>query len=553
MEPYLTKGPHVQACLPCGHIFGLKCIQSWLSKSSKFCPRCRAPCTVKKAVPLCSEQNEMIERLQQQLREREAQISRFEAAAQNPHLHVTAPADQPLAPLPNSANTRASETPPIAPQAPMEAIPHHESITSPPTSLLLSTDHVIPPIASSAAFVAEESQATCPTSQKAPAFFGLTSHRLPITDGQFLDAFPCFDLLIATSSISIFNAVPTTVIHPTRHGKLMETRSLIYGVVLYQNWTSPNDFLTHFVTLTSESITDLKVVSKGQGTDVKNFFMISTSSGTIIVAELLASPRGFSVNVIVEINLGYGWNPVTALEWDCENMDVIYAAISGQIVRMDLNAPSKTATSLSLSKGDNGGGKIFRVISLPSNASSLSRLLVGNPSGVHIVEWSYNNSKRKTESLIDGDEAYQIWHFLQRHPLHPGVLFAGCLKGNEQIFYSLKLADPVPERFELSPRTLFFRASAGNMTDSSACVFGYSDKDYLFLASSMEAVEIGSGFASPFGVKRAGLTKRKKVPILLPHHATELSNVLFWKLLGEGEGALIAAVSPRQIFFLMPY
>jgi hypothetical protein len=41
-EQWTNVGPHGLSSLPCGHLFGFKCIQRWLSQAST-CPECNKP------------------------------------------------------------------------------------------------------------------------------------------------------------------------------------------------------------------------------------------------------------------------------------------------------------------------------------------------------------------------------------------------------------------------------------------------------------------------------------------------------------------------------
>ncbi|XP_024025111.1 uncharacterized protein LOC112092674 isoform X2 [Morus notabilis] len=49
MEPWTNDGDHHICCLPCGHIFGMSCIQKWLKKCQNQgkCPQCNRRCKLK--------------------------------------------------------------------------------------------------------------------------------------------------------------------------------------------------------------------------------------------------------------------------------------------------------------------------------------------------------------------------------------------------------------------------------------------------------------------------------------------------------------------------
>ncbi|CAI0471387.1 unnamed protein product [Linum tenue] len=49
MEAWTSEGDHHICCLPCGHLFGLSCINKWLrqKRSSGKCPQCNRKCTLK--------------------------------------------------------------------------------------------------------------------------------------------------------------------------------------------------------------------------------------------------------------------------------------------------------------------------------------------------------------------------------------------------------------------------------------------------------------------------------------------------------------------------
>ncbi|KAM7468214.1 hypothetical protein LguiB_015776 [Lonicera macranthoides] len=49
MEAWSNGGDHQVCCLPCGHIYGLSCIKTWIQRhrSSRKCPQCNQKCTLK--------------------------------------------------------------------------------------------------------------------------------------------------------------------------------------------------------------------------------------------------------------------------------------------------------------------------------------------------------------------------------------------------------------------------------------------------------------------------------------------------------------------------
>lgn len=54
MEPWTNDGDHHICCLPCGHIFGMSCIQKWLKKCQNQgkCPQCNRRCELKDVTKL---------------------------------------------------------------------------------------------------------------------------------------------------------------------------------------------------------------------------------------------------------------------------------------------------------------------------------------------------------------------------------------------------------------------------------------------------------------------------------------------------------------------
>ncbi|KAK1434881.1 hypothetical protein QVD17_00635 [Tagetes erecta] len=48
-EAWTGDGQHRICCLPCGHVYGMSCIQKWLLRcqSSGKCPQCKSVCTMK--------------------------------------------------------------------------------------------------------------------------------------------------------------------------------------------------------------------------------------------------------------------------------------------------------------------------------------------------------------------------------------------------------------------------------------------------------------------------------------------------------------------------
>lgn len=514
----------MQACLPCGHTFGLHCIQSWLrEKDHQLCPRCRTACKAKQAVVLYSDQNEVIERLQAELKRQQERLAHFETAQNNAPPALPSP---PLVapPPPNNASTMdisETETKPVAP---------------------------------------------APPPRVAPAYFGLTNHSLPHFDAQFLDCFPSLDLLIVNGSRNITSSPQSKMVHPKSHGKVGRDSNHPFGVTLYQNWTHPKQFVAYYIPLSNHAITDLKVYSKGQGSYAKHFFLVSTSIGDILVAELRMVPNGLEADIIVEISLGNARNPITALEWDVANHDIIYAAISAKIVRMDLSKPKDTASWITLTDYDTSNDNTFKIISVPPTSDLTSNLIVGSSSGIYTVDWSYDNQVRTVDLQTVSDE--KVYHVLQPHPLHPHVVLAGCrntLDGTrevEQHYFSLTLCDPKPEEYDLSPRLLLYRRVNDDVPQSlnlttSACLFISQSKDYILAVEPLEAHEIESISNAPAASQdikgSANHIKKVKVPMITSDHLTRLQKVRHWRAFGSGEFLVIAAIDATHIHFLMPY
>lgn len=511
MEPYMTKGLHAQACLPCGHVFGLQCVKLWLRNSQQCCPKCRVPCKEKNAVPLFNDQNEVIERLQQEIKRQQEQLQRLSSAQQivPPAPHVASEVVPPA--LMDSSEMEVSKPEPIANEKPSKAA-------------------------------------------VAPAYFGLTNHRLPAPDSQFLDAFPSLDLLIASVSRNITTLAPSSIIHAKKHGKTGADANLPFGVVLYEAWTQGAKYKAHYIPLAMNAITGLKTMSRGQGADAKHFFLVGTNTGALMAIELKSTPIGFEANILVEITLANGRSSITALEWDISNKDVIYAAVSGVVVRMDLSKPKETASWVKLSADDTLCTAVFNLVSMPNVSETNSYLAAASSTGIYVVEWSYDQSIRNSEAhtFSEGDTT---WQLMQPHPLFPNVVIAGCLQGLEQLFSSITLGDPKPEAFDLSPRLLLYRPSTGvsqtNNLTNSACIFRHAGSDYVLAAGPLAVLEIApidvTGKPPVLGAPKA------KVPLISPHHEAQLQGVLHWKVLGTGDKVILAGLTATQILFLMPY
>ncbi|KAI3963987.1 hypothetical protein MKW92_037448 [Papaver armeniacum] len=55
LNPYASQGDHQVSCLPCGHLYGLSCIQRWIKHSNRHyakCPVCNQKCLLKDVVRL---------------------------------------------------------------------------------------------------------------------------------------------------------------------------------------------------------------------------------------------------------------------------------------------------------------------------------------------------------------------------------------------------------------------------------------------------------------------------------------------------------------------
>ncbi|XP_071707112.1 uncharacterized protein [Rutidosis leptorrhynchoides] len=81
MEAWTNVGQHQISCLPCGHIFGYKCISKWLrqSRSSAKCPQCNRRCTTKDVRVLYASRLCVVDaELQKQVRSLEAKCASLE-------------------------------------------------------------------------------------------------------------------------------------------------------------------------------------------------------------------------------------------------------------------------------------------------------------------------------------------------------------------------------------------------------------------------------------------------------------------------------------------
>ncbi|KAI3880623.1 hypothetical protein MKX03_037495 [Papaver bracteatum] len=55
LNPYASQGDHQVSCLPCGHLYGLSCIERWIKHSNRHyskCPVCNQKCLLKDVVRL---------------------------------------------------------------------------------------------------------------------------------------------------------------------------------------------------------------------------------------------------------------------------------------------------------------------------------------------------------------------------------------------------------------------------------------------------------------------------------------------------------------------
>lgn len=517
----MSEGPHKQAALPCGHTFGLQCAQSWLrDREHQYCPVCRTSCKLKQVVVLYNDQNEIIERLQAELKRQQEKVNQLETAQKNP------PPPQPL-----------------------------PSIVAP-----------LPPNKISAMDISEPelmSAAPAPPPRIAPAYFGLTNHSLPHFDAQLAECIPALDMIIVNSSRNITAAPQTTMIHPKKHEKIVSPTNYPFGVTLYRNWTSSQQFIAYYIPLAMDSINNIRVHTRDKGPCVKHFILVSTTAGNILALEIQNLLGGLEANIEVEISLGNARDPITALEWDVTNHDFIYAAVGAKILRMDLNMPESTTSWISSYDNAPINDRIFKLISVAPTADSMSNLIVGSSSGIYTIEWSYNNSIRSVEAeTVAWDD--KNWYVLQPHPLHPKVVLAGCcsLEGTEDVeeqFYSLALSDPRPDEYDLSPRLLLYRLVKGDALRlaNSACFFTNRGRDYVLATEPLAALEITSistAPAAPSDVNPLTASAKKlKVPMITPDHLAKLEKALHWKVIGTGDNIVIVVLDASRIQFLMPY
>ncbi|KAI4349101.1 hypothetical protein L6164_009738 [Bauhinia variegata] len=84
MEPWTDGGEHHICCLPCGHIYGMSCIQRWLQqrKNSRKCPQCNRKCALKDVRKLYASRLIAVdEESQKKIRSLEAKCATLESKA----------------------------------------------------------------------------------------------------------------------------------------------------------------------------------------------------------------------------------------------------------------------------------------------------------------------------------------------------------------------------------------------------------------------------------------------------------------------------------------
>ncbi|KAM5559722.1 hypothetical protein ABKV19_021082 [Rosa sericea] len=81
LEAWTNDGDHYICCLPCGHIFGMSCIEKWLGQSKRQgkCPQCNAKCKLNDVRKLfASRVISVDEESQKRIRSLEAKCASFE-------------------------------------------------------------------------------------------------------------------------------------------------------------------------------------------------------------------------------------------------------------------------------------------------------------------------------------------------------------------------------------------------------------------------------------------------------------------------------------------
>ncbi|XP_060967711.1 uncharacterized protein LOC133035658 isoform X1 [Cannabis sativa] len=80
MEAWCNDGDHHICCLPCGHIYGMSCIEKWLQmrKNQGKCPQCNKKCTLKDVRKLFASQLVTVDDSQKRIRLLETKCSSLE-------------------------------------------------------------------------------------------------------------------------------------------------------------------------------------------------------------------------------------------------------------------------------------------------------------------------------------------------------------------------------------------------------------------------------------------------------------------------------------------
>ncbi|GMH09848.1 hypothetical protein Nepgr_011689 [Nepenthes gracilis] len=81
MDPWTSDGEHAISCLPCGHIYGISCIKSWLQQrqNSGKCPQCNKDCNLHDIRRLYGPRIAVVDKkMQEKIRSLEARCASLE-------------------------------------------------------------------------------------------------------------------------------------------------------------------------------------------------------------------------------------------------------------------------------------------------------------------------------------------------------------------------------------------------------------------------------------------------------------------------------------------